>query len=423
MRILGVDKNSVGDELGIKAGDELIAFDGEEVVDILDYEFFNGGENFILTVSRDGELTDYEIEKYPDEDLGLKIDDNLGIRVCKNKCIFCFVDQLPKGKLRPTLKIKDDDYRHSFISGSYITLTNDTMSDLDRIIRRKLSPVYVSVHSSDPKIRRYMLGNSAAPDVLRQLEYLKAGGIKIHAQIVYCPGVNEDVVKTVLDTAPYCESIAVVPVGLTKDCNKALRAVDKLAAEKIIDAVTPLQAEFSKSKGTAYVFLADEFYLKAEREFPSLDSYEDFPQIDNGVGLIPLFNSEVNAALADFKGLNGDVGKITIATGVAAFETIKKAAEKVVNVFGGEIEVRAVRNDFFGESVTVAGLVTGGDILRELKNYDIGDRLIIPRCMLKEFGDVFLDNTSVSELASELNTKIEAIAADGYSFVKGCARL
>lgn len=418
MYITEVDKNSVGAELGIKAGDELVAFDGHDVEDILDYDFYNESENFVMRIKRCEELIDFDIEKDADEDLGLSFNEELTTRVCRNKCLFCFVDQLPKRELRKSLHIKDDDYRLSFISGSYVTLTNVSHKDMERIVRLKLSPLYISVHTSDAKLRSAMLGNPKAPDILEQLKFLHDGGIKMHAQIVYCPGVNDDVVKTARETAPYCESLAVVPVGLTKDCNRQLRHVTKVDAERMIDAVEPLQSEFLAEKGTRYVFLADEFYVIANRTVPDYESYEDFVQIENGVGMIALFNREVQEALSEVG--SAEVGRISIATGEAAYETIRAAADKVTERFGGQIDVYAVKNSFFGDTVTVAGLVTGGDIFRTLCGKDLGNRLMLPRCMLKEFGDVFLDNMTVNELENKLGVKIRIVGTDGYSFVKGC---
>lgn len=420
MRIVDVDKGSVGEELGLKAGDELVSFDGHTVVDILDYDFYNESERFFMTVKRGDEETEFDIEKDTDEDLGLTLDTELTVRACRNKCIFCFVDQLPKRELRKSLHVKDDDYRYSFISGSYVTLTNVSDEDLERIVRLKLSPLYISVHTSNAELRRKMLGNPKAPDILKQLKFLHDGGIKMHAQIVYCPGVNEDIAETAIETAPYCESLAVVPVGLTKDCNTDLRCVEKIDARRIIDKVSALQQGFLESKGTRYVFLADEFYVISELPVPDYEHYEDFVQIENGVGMIALFKHETELALNDIK--VGKAGDFSIATGVAAYETIKEAAEKVMQKYGGNIKVFAVHNSFFGETVTVAGLVTGGDIYERLKDEKLGEFLMLPRCMLKEFGDVFLDNMTVNELEHKLGTKIKIVGTDGVSFVKGCVQ-
>lgn len=421
MRIIDVQENTIGAELGISAGDELLSFDGNDVSDILDYDFYNDGESFIMSVLHQGEIIDFEIEKDTEEDLGLVLDDELKTIVCRNKCIFCFVDQLPKKELRNTLRVKDDDYRLSFISGSYVTLTNVVQEDLDRIVRLKLSPLYVSIHSCNSELRRIMLGNPKAPDIVKQLEYLHNNGIKIHAQIVYCPDVNEDIAESIEISSRYCESLAVVPVGLTKDCNSKLRPVNDKDAKRIIDIVEPLQKRFLKEKGTRFVFLADEFYIKANRAVPSFESYEDFVQIENGVGLVASFKHDVDEALKDSVTVCDKVR--SVATGMDAYPHIKECAEKLAAKSGGRINVYGIRNDFFGPSVTVAGLVTGGDILNQLQGKEIGSCLILPRCMFKEFHDVFLDNMTVNELSEKLGVKIKIIDTDGYSFVKGCAEL
>lgn len=420
MRIADIEIGSIAEELGICPGDELIAFDGHNVTDVLDYNYYNECENFVMTVRHGDEIIDYEIEKYLDEELGLVLDEELGTRVCRNKCIFCFVDQLPKRELRNTLRVKDDDYRLSFISGNYVTLTNDSNSDLERIVRLKLSPLYISVHTADLSLRRKMLGNPKAPDILKQLRYLKEGGIRMHAQIVYCPDINEDIAETAVAVAPYCESLAVVPVGLTKDCNTALRAVEKEDAQRVIAAITPIQEAMLQSRNTRFVFLADEFYVKAEQDVPPYECYEDFSQLENGIGLIAAFRHDFESSLRDVE--FAEIGHICIATGCSAYPIIKWAADKLTDKFGGRISVYAIRNDFFGNSVTVAGLVTGGDIYRQLKDLDIGEKLILPKCMFKEFQDVFLDDMPVSELSRKLGVPIKIINTDGESFVKGCTQ-
>lgn len=421
MRIIDVQKNSIGAELGIAAGDELLSFDGNEVSDILDYDFYNDGESFVMSVYRDGEIFDYEIEKDTEEDLGLVLDGELKVGVCRNKCIFCFVDQLPKKELRNTLRVKDDDYRLSFISGSYVTLTNVSQKDLERIVRLRLSPLYVSIHSCNNELRRVMLGNPKAPDIIAQLEYLHSNGIGIHAQIVYCPDVNEDIAESIAIASRYCKSLAIVPVGLTKDCNSRLRAVNGDDARKIIQIVEKCQEDFLKELGTRFVFLADEFYIKAGSPVPHYESYEDFVQIENGVGLTALFRHDFDEALKE-----ADIAcdKVrSIATGEDAYPFIKEAADKLSAKTGGKINVYAIRNEFFGPSVTVAGLVTGGDIYNQLCGKEIGSCLILPRCMFKEFHDVFLDNMTVDELSKKLGVSVKIIDTDGYSFVKGCAEI
>lgn len=419
MKILAVTKNGVADELGISAGDELVSFDGFPVVDVLDYDFYNSRENFTMRVKSDGEVTDYDIEKYDDEDLGMELSREISVRSCRNHCVFCFVDQLPKENLRNTLRVKDDDYRHSFIFGNYVTLTNVSDKELDRIIRLKLSPLYVSVHSSNRELRKKLLGveNQNIPFIMDQLIKLYDGGIKIHAQIVYCPGINDDIDSTIADISPYTESLAIVPVGLTRDCNPALKRVDRASAENVINTVEKWQKKLLSERGTRFVFAADEFYVKAEREVPPYETYEDFSQIENGIGLIAAFKHDFNAAMERYD--SGTVGETSIATGESAYPLISECAALVEAKFGGKIHVYKIRNDFFGDSVTVAGLVVGRDLLNQLSGKPLGDRLVLPRVMLKEFCDVFLDGNSINEVSEKLNVKIQILQPDGDSFVRG----
>ncbi len=420
MKILAVEKDSIGEELGIGAGDELVAFDGFPVTDVLDYDFYNSRENFTMRVKSSGEVVDFEIEKYDDEDLGLELDREIRVRSCRNHCVFCFVDQLPDKDLRSTLRVKDDDYRHSFIFGNYVTLTNVSERELDRIIRLKLSPLYVSVHTSDNKLRSRMLGTegqkTTIPDIVEQLRKLYEGGIKVHAQIVYCPTLNDDLNETISDIYKYTESLAVVPVGLTRNCNPALRCVDGTCAAAVIDTVAEWQKKLLAEKGTRYVFAADEFYIKAGREIPPYESYEDLSQIENGIGLTAAFLHDFESALKDHPA--GEIGDASIATGESAYELINGCARRLTQKYGGKIRVYKIRNDFFGETVTVAGLITGGDIAAQLKGKPLGTRLILPRVMLKEFGDVFLDGYTVKRLSDELGVRVQIIRPDGESFVK-----
>lgn len=415
MRVLDVDKGSVGDELGIKPGDDLTAFDGHKVVDILDYEYYNGAEAFVMTVVRDGTVTEYEVEKYEDEDLGLSFDREIPPVTCRNKCIFCFVDQLPKENIRPTLKVKDDDYRHSFLSGNYVTMTNMTDEEIERVIRLKLSPLYISVHTADPILRLRMLGIKRAPDIVQQMTRLAAGGIRMHAQIVYCPGINEDYIETAKRIEPLTESLAIVPVGLTAFSGAGLKHVSQEDAQRVVRAVEAFAQECLSRRGTRYMFASDEFYLKAGLSVPADTYYEDMPQIENGVGLVASFKRDFDNALGS---CGGAPGWAAIATGVSAYPLIKACADKIVAVKGGRLDVYKIENTFFGPSVTVAGLVTGGDILRTLGGRALGERLIIPSVMLREFGDVFLDNMRVQELSGALHVPVEVIPPDGESFVK-----
>lgn len=419
MKILAVTKGSVADELGIRAGEELVSFDGFPVIDVLDYDYYNSCENFTMRVRSKDADTEYEIEKYDDEDLGLELNRDIPVRQCRNRCIFCFVDQLPKQDLRATLRVKDDDYRHSFIFGNYVTLTNVSSRELDRILRLHLSPLYVSIHTSDPALRRKMLGiegQSNVPDLMDQLRRLHEGGICVHGQVVYCPGVNDDVDETIRDVSPYTQSLAIVPVGLTRDANPALRRVDKESAARVLDVVEKWQKKLLAERGTRYVFAADELYLKAGRECPPYETYEDFAQIENGIGLVAAFRHDFADAMARYE--KGNVGEASVVTGVSAYPLIRECAAAVERKFGGRIYVYEVPNDFFGESVTVAGLLVGKDIANYLHGKPLGSRLLLPRVMLREGGDVFLDGCTPKKLSDELGVRVQPIASDGESFVK-----
>ncbi len=419
MKILSVENNSIAREIGLKAGDELISVNGTKCIDVLDYEACLASSVVLLEVKQGDEYIEYEIEKEEYEDIGLAFED-FTIRQCRNKCIFCFVDQLPSGKdIRKTLRIKDDDYRMSFISGTYITLTNLSEKDSERILRLHLSPLYVSVHSVNEDIRKYMLGLEKAPPVLPLLQKLHEGGIKLHAQIVYCPTVNEDYADTFEALSPLTETLAIVPVGLTKHCNPILKQVDRESARKVISAVEKYQKRNLEIYGTRKIYASDEFYIKAEMPEPDYETYEDFAQIENGVGLIALFKHDFKEA---FDTAVGKAGNVSIATGVSAYNLIKSSADKINKKFGGNIKVYKIENDFFGSTVTVAGLTVGGDILKELEGKDLGEELIITRTMLKEFGNCFLDNMTLEALEQKLKVKVEAIAPTGDAFVRALVK-
>ncbi len=415
MRILGVEKNSIGEELGLKAGDEVVSFDGYKAVDILDYEFYDGSEQFSLGVKRGEEETLYEIEKDADETLGLEFDREIPIRGCKNNCIFCFVHQLPKEEtLRDTLRVQDDDYRHSFISGNYVTLTNLSDFDVERIVRLKLSPLYISVHTVDDGLRNEMLGIKRSRPILPLLKRFHDAGIVLHTQIVYCPEVNEDLERSITELSEICATLAIVPVGLTKNANPRLRPVNKAEAEKVIALVEKYQKKLLGENGSRFVWASDEFYVKAGIPVPGGETYEDYPQLENGVGLLAKFEEDFAYALGNAAKCKR---KLSVATGVSAYEFIKAHAEILNKKLGCDITVYQIENRFFGDTVTVAGLIVGRDIYETLKDKDLGERLIIPSVMLREFQDVFLDNMTVSRLEEKLNVKITVADSSGDGFV------
>lgn len=423
MKILGIENDSIASELNIKVGDELLELDGIKVIDILDYDYFDTLENFTMTIKSNSEKVIYEIEKYENETIGLVLEREIGIRSCRNNCIFCFVDQLPKDEdLRDTLKVKDDDYRHSFISGNYVTLTNITAFDIERIIRLKLSPLYISVHTTNHELREAMLGIKNSLEILPTMQKLYRGGIILHSQIVYCPGFNDDLENSINELSKICESLSIVPVGLTKAGNEKLNKVTSEDAVRIVTLCESLQKQYLKEKGTRFVWASDEFYIKAQLPIQSNECYENYSQIENGVGMIAKFDEDFDFAFNEKlnalkNGEKFEVGNLSIATGESAYELISEHSKKLCETFGGTINVYKIINNFFGSSVTVAGLIVGRDLFAQLKDKNLGDKLMLPMTMLKEFNDVFLDNMSITTLSKNLNVKIQMTEAGGDDFV------
>lgn len=403
---------------GIETGDALLEIDGEPVIDLVDYEHLTAREGFTLeTRKKTGETKRAAIRKEEFEPLGLTFATSLmdNMRTCRNHCVFCFIDQMPKGG-RSSLHVKDDDWRMSFIMGNYITLTNLDEAELERIIRRRVSPLYVSLHASDPDVRRFMMKNPRAGEIVLQLKRLADAGLKFHLQIVLCPGVNDgDVLRRsiddMLDLYPYAQSLAVVPVGLTRhrDGLYPLRIYSPEEAAQIIEEIEARQRALLKRYKTRFVFLADEWYTHAGRTLPAYEEYEDFPQIENGVGLLRLFEREMQEALEDYEPLK-QRKRFLMAGGISA-EPFFRESYKQLLPYGIEIETRAIKNDFFGESVTVGGLVTGNDLIKQLKGESFGRALLIPRAMLKADEEVFLDGVTKAEAETALGVRIIPVAS------------
>lgn len=424
LKVESVDEGSVGEELGILPGDIVTAFDGRACEDMLDYGYYDCMERFSMEVRRGEKLMEYEIEKEDWEQLGLNFTDDSYITpiTCRNRCIFCFVDQLPPG-MRETLYVKDDDYRLSFVSGNYVTLTNVGEKEKERIKRMKFSPMYVSVHATDEDVRLRMLGIKKAPAIMPLLKELTEAGITVHTQLVICPGINDGEIlrKSLTDLYslyPGVKSVAVVPVGLTghrKNLNE-LRLNNKREAAELID----IADKFNKSIKTGnFVFCSDEIYVTAEKKEPPYDYYGDFDQIENGVGLMAKFRYEFDAALKD--AVAPGKNSYTIVTGKSASELMEETLKAAKAKFPGlRANVAVVDNNFFGSDVTVAGLLTGKDVIDALKDADIGDVVLLPRAMLKEFEDVFLDGSTPEELAKLLNRRVEIIDG-GYELVRAVA--
>ena len=418
--VIGVDKGSIAEELGVEVGDELIGFNGEKIEDILDYYYYDSQEKFVINMrAKQGDLVDLEIEKTPNEQLGMSLDDSVQLNpiVCKNKCKFCFVDQMKKG-LRDTLYIKDDDYRLSFVSGSFVTMTNVTQKELDRIVKLHLSPLYISVHAYTPEIKTYLVANPNGVKLFDQMKFLADHGIKMHTQIVMCKGINdgEELKKTLTELArlrPGVETAAVVPVGMTgfRDNLPHLEQVDKQCAIDTIKLVEDLNDEF----GGCFCWCSDEFYVKAEKEVPPYQYYGRFVQIENGIGLCRMFMQELEDELKETK-VNNNKGKIGLITGQSFKGYLNKAVKLLNKKFPNvEFVIYDIINKFFGPSITVAGLITGVDIKDQVKNNP--KDIIIPSTMLREFTTTLLDGSTVEELEKTLNAKIH-ISQGGGSLVK-----
>ena len=422
-----ITPGSIAEELGIEKGDKLISINSEFIQDILEYKYLVSDENIVIEIEKvNGEVWELDIEKDYDEDLGLVF---LGIidnqKSCCNKCIFCFIDQLPKG-MRKTLYFKDDDTRLSFLQGNFVTLTNLKDKDIEKIIRFRISPINISVHTTDMELRKMMLNNKNAGRLFEQLKRLKDGSIEMKAQIVLCPGINDgkQLDKTVEDLYqfyPQLSCIAAVPVGLTKyrEGLYPLKEYDKAGASKVINQVETMQDYCIKSIGSRFIFLSDEFYIIASKELPPYESYEDFSQIENGVGIIRMFQTEVQNSLDNISHENPITKNATIITGEYAVPYMKEAANNIMNkITEVKLQVIGIRNDFFGSLVKVSGLITGRDIISQLKDKNIYRNVLIPDNMLRRGEKVFLDDLTIEDIERALDIKIIICNQDGSDLVQ-----
>ncbi len=433
-----MDEGSIAQEAGISAGDLLISINGSPVADVFDYRTRMAETAMTLTVGKpDGSTLEIEVEKEQYEDLGLDFEEPLMDREksCGNRCVFCFVDQLPPG-LRKTLYFKDDDPRLSFLTGNFVTLTNIGDAELDRLISYKLSPMNISVHATDPALRAEMLGSRNAGRIMEQLGRIAASGIRINTQIVVCPEINDGIAleRTLDDLESFADamqSIALVPVGLTahRGCRGLpfIRPVGRSDAMKVLSIVMSRRQRNLQTAGRRIVFAADEFYVKAGFPIPGTGEYEDFYQLENGVGLVSLFLEEMrdgigrrmdrrkNAAYA------GPAGRenMLLLTGADAAPFLRRFTEPLQQLYGADFEVLAVENRFFGETVTVAGLVTGGDILRAAApdGHSAGRTVLVPDVMLRDCGDRFLDDMTPAELGDRMQAEVIRVPSSGGGFL------
>ncbi len=421
-----VAKGSIADELGIETGDIILSINSKEVEDIIDYKYLISDEFLILEIQRnDNEIWEYEIEKDFDEDLGIIFTNPLidKAKSCKNKCIFCFVDQLPPD-MRETLYFKDDDSRLSFLQGNFITLTNMSDEEIDRIIKYRLSPINVSVHTTNPELRVKMLKNKNAGKIYPILERFHKANLEINCQIVLVPDVNDgqELDKTLIDLSklyPSVKSVAVVPIGLTKyrENLEKVKSFNFDRSSEVLQYFSAIQDKFLKDLGTRFAFPSDEFFAITGKELPSFEEYEGFPQYENGVGLMKSFQIEIEEELKNISGNYRLDNIFTIATGTLAFDFMKEIALKIEEKFKGlKINVIPVVNKFFGEKITVSGLVTGFDLIEKLKEVET-DKVIIPKSMMKSCENIFLDNITLEDLKNELKVPVIVSKVSGKDFI------
>lgn len=411
--IEGVIPGSIAEAAGLRPGDIICDLNSSPVRDVIDFMFHKDEDELNVEFSRDGARKKISIVSDSSADLGMLFKP-LKVKICKNNCVFCFVKQLPKG-LRKSLYIKDEDYRLSFLYGNYTTLSNITAEEKKRIVEQRLSPMYISVHTTNRALRNKMLGNPKAADILKELKFFADRKIRMHIQIVVCPGLNDarELQSTIQDIHkfhPYVSSIAVVPVGLTKHRKMQLTPMSKEAALKTLDIVNAFQKRFRKKHGEAIVYCADEMYIKAEVPFPSVMEYGELPQLENGVGMVPLFISQ--ARKLKIPKAIGTKNRILTFTGTSFYPYLKKFIDRLADKEHLPVNVIPVRNSFFGETVTVAGLLTGRDVISALHdNTDNYQVLVVPDVVLREGDSLFLDNVSLQDL--EEATGLKVVVTDG----------
>lgn len=422
-----VQLNSIAEEMELAPGDELLSINDTEIDDIFDYQFLCQDDYLLVLVKKaDGEEWELEIEKDPDEDLGLIFEEGLmdSYHSCHNKCIFCFIDQMPKG-MRETLYFKDDDTRLSFLQGNYVTLTNLKEKDVDRLIRYRLEPINISFQTMNPELRCEMLNNRFAGEVLKYVDKLFEEELTMNGQIVLCKDINDgEELKYSLDKLleyhPVLQSLSVVPIGLTKyrDGLRKIEPFNKEDAGKVIDMIESYQKIAYERTGMHFVHASDEWYLTAERELPEAERYDGYLQIENGVGMLRSFMDEAYEEL-DLIQDSFKSRTVTVATGKLAAPCMRKVAEAVMKKFPTlKVNVVAIVNDFFGELITVSGLITATDLINQLEGKELGDALLLPENMLRSGEDVFLDDIRLPEVSKRLNIDIQITSSNGASYVR-----
>lgn len=417
IRVECVISDTPAEKAGIKEGDRILSINRHTIRDPIDLMFYSDSDILNIVVLRENKTFNFKILKgdYP---LGIEVEPFV-IKRCRNRCIFCFVEQLPKG-LRKSLYVKDEDYRASFLYGNYITLTNLTKEDYERINKMKLSPLYISVHAVNPEIRNAMIGNYEAPPILLELKKLAKMKIRMHTQVVLCPEINdgEELERTILELYklyPYVSSLAVVPVGLTKYHKRGVKPVDKSKAKDTIKLVEPLQRRFRKKHGNSFVYLADEFFIKAEHSFPPLSNYDDFPQIENGVGMVPLFIEK--AKKISIPTIKPKRRYVTF-TGLSFYPYLEEFVLRLKEK-GIAVDAYPLKNNLFGESVTVTGLLTGEDIIKGLAPYaEPKDVVLVPDITMRDYEDTFIDNLTIKDIERILSVKAVKIGTEPTDLIE-----
>ncbi len=425
--IKGVLQGSIAEELGIEAGDKLIAINDCEIEDVFDYHYWvNDEELSVLIEKPDGEEWELLIEKDCGDDLGIEFEQGLmdEYRSCRNRCMFCFIDQMPEG-MRRTLYFKDDDSRLSFLQGNYVTLTNMSDHDIDRIIRYRLEPINISFHTTNPELRCRMLNNRFAGEALLKVDRLFAGEIHMNGQIVLCRGINdgEELERSIRDMAgylPYLQSVSVVPVGLTKH-REGLYPLEPFRQEdarEVLSVIHRWQDRLYEEHGTHFIHAGDEWYILAGEDFPKEERYDGYLQLENGVGMLRLLEDEFDEALREAEGDN-KVREVSAATGLLAGPYIQKMADRLMAKYPNtKIHVYPIRNDFFGELITVSGLITGKDLIAQLRGRQIGEKLLLPCNMFRSGEEVFLDDVTLADVEEALQVRADIVKSSGRDFIE-----
>ena len=420
--IESVENNSIAQEIGFESGDSIISINGKKPRDLIDFQILISEEILNISVlDKNNKIHNISIEKDQDANLGINFKDALfdSIKQCNNDCPFCFIDQQPSGK-RKSLYIKDDDYRLSFLYGSYLTLTNLKKDDWERISTQKLSPLFISVHSTDPKTREKLLKNKKAGEILKQIDWFEKNSIQMHAQIVVCPDINDGKIleKSIFELSKFHKkdiktvlSTAIVPLGLTKfrPENDGLKPIGKEYAEKTIKQIEEIQNSLQKRIGTRFCWLADEWYLIAGKELPSYKTYENMPQESNGVGSIRSFLKTLKIKTKSLPKKVKKQRKVSWIVGKLVYEALIPTVKKLNNIYGLTINLYGLPSIYWGQEQVVTGLLTGEDLIAGLKNKDLGEGIFIPSIMLKLNSDLFLDDKKISEVQSKLNTNIHVL--------------